>query len=70
MGFSPKDIWIKEDQIWIGDNTRYYRWFPPTKMQQPDRTPDESNTTTIVVVFIIGVFILVVQFGCWKRLWN
>lgn len=27
------------------DGKKWYRWFPPTNLQHPGKTPDEDNTT-------------------------
>jgi hypothetical protein len=37
-------------EYYVYDGSKWYRWFPPTKMQQPKKTPDEYNTTIFLVI--------------------
>jgi hypothetical protein len=37
-------------EYYVYDGKKWYRWFPPTEIQQPNKTPDDCNTTRLLVV--------------------
>ena len=37
-------------EYYVYEDKNWYRWFPPIKLQQPNGSPDEDNTTKSLVV--------------------
>ena len=37
-------------EYYVYEDKNWYRWFPPIKLQQPNGTPGEDNTTKSLVV--------------------
>jgi hypothetical protein len=44
-------------EYYVYEYKNWYSWFPPTKLQQPNGTPDEDNTTkSLVTTRILVIF--------------
>jgi hypothetical protein len=62
---SVLDYRIEGDLLYVSDGELWYplKLHAPTKKQQPKRTPDEGNTTRLLVVLHVGLFKKVLQSG-------
>lgn len=45
--FKPKSVWVIDGRVWLGDGTKYYRYFPPTNLNNQKKQPDNEHKKTL-----------------------